>query len=114
MMPRLAASVFRFLNRVSMRRPRQHPVLALTLARLANAPGQAAIALGGVLASFSLMVAMAIMVSSFRISLDDWMMPVSQAPGRNSNGALSVRCRSAGLTADRIRIRTSGRPAARA
>jgi putative ABC transport system permease protein len=74
LMPRLAASLFSRLNRISMRRARQHPVLALTLARLANASGQAGIALGGVLSSFSLMVAMAIMVSSFRVSLDDWLV----------------------------------------
>ena len=73
MMPRLAATVFSVLNRMSMARPCQHPVLALTLARLANASGQAGIALGGVLSSFSLMVAMAIMVTSFRVSLDDWL-----------------------------------------
>ncbi len=73
-MPRLAATVFTHLNGISMRRARQHPVIALTLARLANASGQASIALGGVLSSFSLMVAMAIMVSSFRVSLDDWLV----------------------------------------
>lgn len=48
-------------------------VATLTLARLANASNQASIALGGVLASFSLMVAMAIMVTSFRVSVDDWL-----------------------------------------
>jgi len=48
-------------------------VQVLTLARLANASGQAGIALGGVLSNFSLMVAMAIMVSSFRVSVDDWV-----------------------------------------
>ena len=74
LMPRLAASLFSLLNRISMGRARQHPVVALTLARLANASGQAGIALGGVLSSFSLMVAMAIMVSSFRVSLDDWLV----------------------------------------
>ena len=74
LMPRLAASLFTAINRISMRRARQHPVVALTLARLANASGQAGIALGGVLSSFSLMVAMAIMVSSFRVSLDDWLV----------------------------------------
>ncbi|MEO7579229.1 MAG: FtsX-like permease family protein [Massilia sp.] len=79
MMPRVAASLFAFLNRLAMARPRQHPVLALTLARLANASGQAAIALGGVLASFSLMVAMAIMVSSFRVSVDDWLVQLLPA-----------------------------------
>ncbi len=52
---------------------------ALALARLANAPNQAAIALGGVLASFSLMVAMAIMVSSFRVSVDDWLQHLLSA-----------------------------------
>ncbi|MFP5391695.1 MAG: FtsX-like permease family protein [Gammaproteobacteria bacterium] len=74
LMPRLAASLFGVLNRRYLARARQHPVLALTLARLANASGQAAIALGGVLSSFSLMVAMAIMVASFRVSLDDWLV----------------------------------------
>ena len=74
MMPRLAATVFTLLNGRSMARVRQQPVIALTLARLANASGQAGIALGGVLSSFSLMVAMAIMVSSFRVSLDEWLV----------------------------------------
>jgi len=77
LMPRFAATTFRALERLliclPMRRPGQPPVLALSLARLANAPGQASIALGGILASFSLMVAMGIMVSSFRVSVDDWM-----------------------------------------
>ena len=51
----------------------------LALARLANAPNQASIALGGVLASFSLMVAMAIMVASFRVSVDDWLTHILPA-----------------------------------
>lgn len=51
----------------------------LALSRLANAPNQAAIALGGVLASFSLMVAMAIMVASFRESVDDWLQQLLSA-----------------------------------
>ncbi len=54
-------------------------IAALTLARLANASNQASIALGGVLASFSLMVAMAIMVTSFRESVDDWLEQVLPA-----------------------------------
>jgi putative ABC transport system permease protein len=76
-----------------MTRARQHPVPALALARLANASGQAAIGLGGVLASFSLMVAMAIMVTSFRVSVDDWMVQilpadlyVRNAAGGNTTG----------------------------
>ncbi|MDB5748931.1 MAG: multidrug transporter substrate-binding protein, partial [Massilia sp.] len=79
LMPRLASSTFRLLNRPWLTNPKARPILALTLARLANAPGQASIALGGVLASFSLMVAMGIMVASFRISVDDWMRHILPA-----------------------------------
>jgi putative ABC transport system permease protein len=79
LMPRLAAGSFRALERLAGARLQRSPVLALTLARLANAPGQAAIALGGVLASFSLMVAMGIMVASFRVSVDDWMLHILPA-----------------------------------
>jgi putative ABC transport system permease protein len=79
LMPRLAASAFRVLERPLLRATRPPPVLALALSRLANAPGQASIALGGVLASFSLMVAMGIMVASFRISVDDWMRHILPA-----------------------------------
>ena len=79
LMPRLASSSFRLLARLLRCVPTPPPVLALTLSRLANAPGQASIALGGVLASFSLMVAMGIMVASFRISVDDWMRHILPA-----------------------------------
>jgi putative ABC transport system permease protein len=91
LMPRLAASSFRMLNRMQMRRRQNAPVLALALARLANAPGQASIALGGVLASFSLMVAMGIMVASFRVSVDEWMLHILPAD-------LYVRTASGGNT----------------
>src|SRR5205823_4270894 len=70
---------FRLLDARLRGREARSPVLALTLARLANAPGQASIALGGVLASFSLMVAMGIMVASFRVSVDDWMLHILPA-----------------------------------
>ena len=73
LMPRFAAVTFRALEALVLRRRSAPPVLTLSLARLANAPGEASIALGGVLASFSLMVAMGIMVASFRVSVDDWM-----------------------------------------
>ena len=79
LMPRLASTAFRLLNRPILRASNPPPVLALTLSRLANAPGQASIALGGVLASFSLMVAMGIMVASFRVSVDDWMRHILPA-----------------------------------
>ena len=89
LMPRLAASAFGALERL-LRPVRAVP--ALTLARLANASGQAAIALGGVLASFALMVAMAIMVSSFRVSVDDWLLRILPAD-------MYVRVAAAGGTA---------------
>ncbi len=92
MMPRVAAVVFSAVNRVAMKRPGQRAVPALTLARLANASGQAAIALGGILSSFSLMVAMAIMVSSFRVSVDDWLVQLLPAD-------LYVRSAASGNTA---------------
>jgi putative ABC transport system permease protein len=75
LMPRVTSLLFRALSRTldaSPRRPAA-PVIALALARLANAPGQASIAMGGVLSSFTLIVAMAIMVSSFRVSVEDWL-----------------------------------------
>ncbi|WP_194725466.1 FtsX-like permease family protein [Noviherbaspirillum malthae] len=94
LMPRLAALVFSALSRLAGRGLRGS-VPTLSLARLANAPNQASIALGGVLSSFSLMVAMAIMVSSFRVSVDDWLgqvlsadLYVRSAAGGNS-GSLS-------------------------
>jgi putative ABC transport system permease protein len=97
LMPRLAAASFRLLDRLHSRRqagrgdkatPSPSPVLGLALARLANAPGQASIALGGVLASFSLMVAMGIMVASFRVSVDDWIQHILPADlyVRTANG----------------------------
>lgn len=94
LMPQLAALVFRFLNRGwnGDDRRQGRAVLTLTLARLANASGQAGVALGGVLSSFSLMVAMAIMVSSFRVSVDDWLLQILPAD-------LYARTASSGNTA---------------
>ncbi|MCG2584617.1 FtsX-like permease family protein [Massilia sp. TS11] len=76
LMPRFAATLF---GAIARRAGRLAPVPAMALARLANAPGQASVAMGGVLSSFSLMVAMAIMVASFRVSLDDWMRHILPA-----------------------------------
>jgi putative ABC transport system permease protein len=72
LMPRVTSMLFRALSRASNGRQRT-PAIALALARLANAPGQASIAMGGVLSSFTLIVAMAIMVASFRVSVEDWL-----------------------------------------
>ena len=67
LVPRLAQAAF---NRLPMP---SSPALALALAQLRAAPGQAAVSLAAIVASFSLMAAMAIMVSSFRQSVDDWL-----------------------------------------
>jgi putative ABC transport system permease protein len=94
LMPRLAAIVFRFAHKrwsaAMATRPHASAVVTLTLSRLANASSQAGIALGGVLSSFSLMVAMAIMVASFRVSLDDWLLHILPADiyvGTSTGGA---------------------------
>jgi len=76
LMPRLAAIVF---SALAQRFRHARAVTTLTLARLANTPNQASIALGGILSSFSLMVAMAIMVASFRVSVDDWLQTLLTA-----------------------------------
>ncbi|HEX5093396.1 MAG TPA: FtsX-like permease family protein [Burkholderiales bacterium] len=51
----------------------RRPALALARAQLRGAPGQAMVSLAGIVASFALMVAMAIMVASFRGSVDRWL-----------------------------------------
>jgi len=78
LVPGLAGHAFAVVaRRVS---PRMHPLAFLSTQRLAAAPGQAGIALAGVVASFALMVAMAIMVGSFRDSVDRWLGRVLAAP----------------------------------
>ncbi len=73
LMPRFAALVFAHTPSGGS--------IASRLARmqLAASPGQATVSLAAIVASFSLMVAMAIMVSSFRQSLDDWLTHVLPA-----------------------------------
>jgi putative ABC transport system permease protein len=73
LMPRVSRAVFEALPV-----PRS-PGLALALAQLRAAPGQAAVSLAAIVASFSLMAAMAIMVASFRQSVDDWLGTVLPA-----------------------------------
>jgi putative ABC transport system permease protein len=73
LMPRVSNGVFRIIPIP----PR--PWLALAIAQLRGAPGQAAVSLSAIVASFSLMAAMAIMVASFRQSLDDWLGSVLPA-----------------------------------
>ena len=52
---------------------------SLALAQLRSAPGQTSASLASIVASVALMVSMAVMVASFRDSLDDWLHNVLPA-----------------------------------
>jgi putative ABC transport system permease protein len=69
----LMAPLARLLLTPLRRFVRAGPAVDLAVKRLWGAPGQAAIALSGIVASTSLTIAMAVMVSSFRGSVDDWL-----------------------------------------
>jgi putative ABC transport system permease protein len=73
LVPRIAELVFKGIPLPS------HPPLRLALGQLRAAPGQAAVSLAAIVASFSLMAAMAIMVASFRQSVDEWLETVLPA-----------------------------------
>ncbi len=73
LLPRLASSALRLLPL-----PRA-PAPALALAQLRGAPGQVTVSLAAIVASVSLMVSMAIMVASFRDSLDAWLLRILPA-----------------------------------
>ncbi len=73
LLPALAAGVARLL-------PQRGPVPArLAAARLSAAPGHAVAAAAGVLTSVALAAAMAIMVASFRDSVDQWLNQILPA-----------------------------------
>ncbi|TMH04660.1 MAG: ABC transporter permease [Betaproteobacteria bacterium] len=86
LMPRLAVLMLSIVPT-----PRGAPS-RLALLQLRGAPGQAAVSLAAIVASVSLMVSMAIMVASFRISLDAWLERVLPAD-------VYVRASAAGDTA---------------
>jgi putative ABC transport system permease protein len=73
LMPRLSQWVFAVLPLT-----RKVP-FALAISQLRGAPGQSAVSLAAIVASFSLMAAMAIMVASFRESVDGWLDAVLPA-----------------------------------
>ncbi len=75
--PAICAQAFRFAERHAQTLP---ATLRLALTRLANAPAQAGISLAAVLAAVSLAGAMAIMVTSFRHSVEDWLEQVLPSP----------------------------------
>ena len=68
-MPWVTRRVLRPLSRAKLR----VPAFEMALGRLLGAPSQASIALGGIVASTGLMIAMAVMVTSFRGAVDDWL-----------------------------------------
>ena len=67
LMPRIAIAAYSLLPRV-----RAVPA-RLAFAQLVGAPGQASVSLAAIVAAVSLMVSMAIMVTSFRQSFDEWL-----------------------------------------
>src|SRR5712691_1689306 len=83
LMPRIAVLCFRIA-------PPLGPLPArIGLAQLRGAPGQTGVSLAAIVASVSLMVSMAIMVTSFRQSLDEWLERVLPAGLYLRTGALS-------------------------
>ncbi|MEO7402949.1 MAG: FtsX-like permease family protein, partial [Burkholderiales bacterium] len=66
-MPRLAHRAFHWMPML------RSPTFGLALAQLRGAPGQPAVSLAAIVAAVSLAVSMAIMVTSFRDSLDAWL-----------------------------------------
>lgn len=81
LIPRLAAFLL-----ARMPRPGAVPA-ALAIDQLRGAPGQMSVSLSTIVASVSLMVSMAIMVASFRHSLDDWLQQVLPADVYVRSGA---------------------------
>jgi putative ABC transport system permease protein len=96
LMPRIAVMLL-----AALPLPRGAPP-RLALLQLRGAPGQVAVSLAAIVAAVSLMVSMAIMVASFRISLDSWLERILPAD-------VYVRASSGGDTAymsadDQVRI----------
>lgn len=86
LMPRLAAFLLAIVPL-----PRE-AALRLALSQLRSAPGQVAVSLAAIVASMALMVSMAIMVTSFRHALDEWLERILPADAY-------VRAAAAGDTA---------------
>lgn len=85
LLPRLLAAVAAWLPLSEM------PGLRLALLQIRGAPGQAAVSVAAVVASVALAVAMAVMVHSFRESVDAWLYQLLRAD-------LYVRAGAAGGT----------------
>ena len=107
--------------------PSQAPLASLALAQVRHLPGHLAASVAGIVVSASLCVAMAIMVFSFRVSVEDWLRGVIGADlyVRASAGgdsaffsaedqarvaALAQVARSEPLRYDRLAVQASGPP----
>lgn len=77
--PLLVRALGRRLGRIAERALWRVPAAWLATTRIAQSPGAVAAGLAGVVASFALSSAMAIMVSSFRVSVADWLDAVLPA-----------------------------------
>ena len=77
--PLLTRTLGRFLARLAGRSLWRWPAAWLATTRIAQSPGTVAAGLAGVVASFALSSAMAIMVSSFRTSVAEWLDAVLPA-----------------------------------
>jgi putative ABC transport system permease protein len=73
LIPRIASCALALLPTMTRPAPR------LAIAQLTGAPGQVTVSLAAIVASVSLMVSMAIMVASFRSSLDAWLSRILPA-----------------------------------
>jgi len=73
----LLGAVAKLLSASSL--TQKHPFLMLAIVRMNNAHSRAFPALAGVVASFALVCAMAMMVHSFRVSVDQWLEEVLPA-----------------------------------
>ncbi len=86
LLPSAAALLLKGLGAVS----RRQPLILLAVERARRTPGLAAVAVGGVVASLALAVALTIMVNSFRGSMVEWLDAVLPAPlyvrGASSDG----------------------------
>lgn len=87
LLPRLAVIVLQLLPTPRRAAPQ------IALLQLRGAPGQVAVSLAAIVASLSLMAAMAIMVASFRQALDTWLVGILPADAY-------VRARASGDSAD--------------
>ena len=65
----------------------ESPIATLALAQVRDLPGHLAASVAGIVVSASLCVAMAIMVFSFRVSLEDWLAGVVRADLYVQSGA---------------------------